>query len=167
MIAGVRLAALAAGLVFCVTFLPAPARAGCLIFCPANDEVRPFRARRAFERVLGQPLPDGVGVEGMIDGGFQDRFIQVKLKATDEGLSRLLGILKVDPASFGPMGDRQTTISPAMWWDIDTRTDLVGADATLDGFPYAFVARASPDANPIRPPDAPREWLIYILAFQT
>ena len=152
--------ALAAGLALAVPVLSAPAQAGCLIVCPKNGEVPAARAPATFARILGQPLPGEVALEGMIDGGFQDRFIQVKLRATGDGLARLLSILKVDPAAMGPMGDRQTTINPAAWWDIDARPDLLGADAALAGFPHAFVARA-------RDPDDAARWVVYVLAFQT
>ena len=156
--------ALAAGLALAVTILPAPAHAGCLIFCPKNDEVPAARAAPTLSSVLGQPLPDGVAVLGMIDGGFQDRFIQVKLTANASGLTQLLSLLKVDDNAFGPLGDRQTTINAATWWDIDAHTDVTAADATLPGFAYAFVARAHdlPDSQA-----GDRTWTLYILAVQT
>jgi hypothetical protein len=160
MTGGVRLAALAAMLALPLATPPQPARAGCLIFCPKNDEVPAARAAQTFARVLGQPLPKGVIVLGMIDGGFQDRFIQVKLRATDAGAVAVLAALGVAPAAMGPMDGRQTTINPAAWWDIDTRPDLRGTDARLAGFPYAFAARARDPADPAR-------WLVYVLAFQT
>ncbi len=137
-----------------------PADARCLFFCGRNDEVTPEVGVMLFERDLGMPLPEGAVLTGMIDGGFQDRFIQVRLSATDDGAKALLGALDVDAAAMEPPSGEQLTIAGAAWWDIADRPGLTVARARLGTFAYALAARA-------RDPDDTARWLIYVIAFET
>jgi hypothetical protein len=135
----------------------APAGARCLIFC--NDIVQPEEAAAVFARDLGRALPAGVAVVRMIDGGFQDRFVQIKLRADAEGTAALLAALKVDTLRPLAPGSRHATITEARWWDINAHADLALYEARLGRFAHAEVAVAPDPADPARR-------LIYILAFE-
>ena len=117
-------------------------------------------AAAVLARDLGTALPPGVVVVGMIDGGFQDRFMQIKLGADAEVTAALLSALKADMKR--PLAPRfhQTTIAEAPCWDIDPHADLVVCDASLGRFEYA-VAGVVPD-----PADAAPH-LIYMIAYET
>lgn len=134
--------------------------AGCLVFCPKNGELTPAAAAQTLARDLGKDLPPGVTVLGMIDGGFQDRFVQVKLGADMQGTLSLLAALSADVKKPLQLGEVQTTVDEADWWDIDTRPDLVLVKASLGRFPYVIVGWAADPADTSR-------WLIYVLAFET
>lgn len=133
-----------------------PAAAGCLAFC--DDEVPAGEARSRFEATLGQPLPEGVDVLGMIDGGFQDRFIQVKLRATQGAAPELYALLGASEGAFAPVAGQQLVIAEAEWWDVLARDPQV-AEGRLASFASVHVARSlEQDADAV---------LIYVIAFQT
>jgi hypothetical protein len=150
-----RMVALVIGLVIGTT----PAAARCLLFC-WNGELAPAEAVAVFERDLGAALPPGVTVLGMIDGGFQDRFVQIKLGADKVSTAALLVLLHADTKRPLAQGWHQTTITQARWWDIDTHADIMLYDARLGRFAYAVVGQI-PD------PADPRRRLIYVIAFET
>ncbi len=134
--------------------------AQCLLFCD-EEILPPEQAAETFAADLGQPLPEGVTVLGMVNGGFQDRFIQVKLRAGDDAaLQALLSALQVDPAALAAPEAAQLTITSAPFWDIEGAEDLRIATGTMAGFAHATVAVA-PD-----PEDAGARF-VYLIAFQT
>jgi hypothetical protein len=136
------------------------ASAGCLIGCPPNDEVPAAEAGTRFAEATGLSLSAGTRLVGMIDGGFQDRFIQVKLSADEAGAAKLLDALGLTEAAFGSPDGSQLTIAEASWWDVEAHPGLVLAPVKLDGFAYGHLART-------RDPDEGGRWLFYLLAFQT
>lgn len=137
-----------------------PVQAGCLFFCDENDEVPPAQAGPALEAVLGAPLPPGLQVTGMIDGGFQDRFIQVRLRGSADGAAALWPLLGIDPATMRSPDGMQLTIAEADWWDVETRADALAALAVLRGFPNAWALWSAS-------PDDPELIDVYLFAFQT
>lgn len=143
-----------------IGFWPKCADAGCLFLCRDNGELSLTEAAEVFTGDLGKSLPSGVTVLGMIDGGFQDRFVQVKLGSDTAGAIALMAALRADPARALPPGTAQTTVASADWWDIDTHPDLVLFEARLGRFPHVIVGRAAD-------PEDPARWLIYVFAFET
>ncbi len=95
-----------------------PAQGGCLIFC-GNPDLDPAGALDRFEVELRNPLPGGVTLIGMIDGGFQDRFIQVRLTATPKGAEALLNLMGQSLVTLGTQNVRLTGAEKAEWWDVD------------------------------------------------
>lgn len=64
----------------------------------------PAKVRALAEAELGIALPDGVTTIGAREGGFQDRFVQIRLDATDAGLRSLLDALGLARADLIPGG---------------------------------------------------------------
>ncbi len=146
-------------LVLALTVLAAPpAQAGCLIFC-GDPDLDPADALDRFEVELRNPLPGGVTLIGMIDGGFQDRFIQVRLTATAEGAEALLNLMQQSLATLGTRTAPLTGAEKAQWWDADTFSTMQTGQAKLDGF-YETRIGIAPE------PDAADRLAIFIFAFQ-
>lgn len=148
----------ARGLLLILMLAATPAWPECLIFC-GTGEVAADEAVPVFERDLRAPLPEGVVLTGMIDGGFQERFIQVRLTATEDGAAALLSMLNVAPEAMKPAPGRDLAFTEVDWWDTADRPDLTIAEARLGTFAAAWAARA-------RDPQDPSRWLIYIAAHE-
>lgn len=154
-----RFSAFALGVSLCVGWLPAsPARAECLIFCADETETTGQKAKELFEADLGGPLPDGVTVQHHLEGGFQDRFVQVRLKATLEGGKALLGLLGTDPRDLRPDTAILSAPQGPGWWTPQQEHDLMGAEAKLGTFAYTSIGVAYDNTGLLT---------IYIFAFET
>ena len=104
-------------------------------------------------------LTQGVKVLGVVDGGFQDRFIQIKLEIPDDvTLRKVLDSLAVTPDGFVPGDNAQMTIAPASFWNPDEYAPMPVAQGRLLGFAYVNVGLARPEKS---------RTLLFILAFQT
>ncbi|MCB6177316.1 hypothetical protein LHP98_04135 [Rhodobacter sp. Har01] len=129
----------------------APARADCLRGTCDLDAIALIEAE------TGQPLPRDTEVIGALQGGFQDRFVQIRLEMSGEGLDLLTKALKAD--STGKPQDFQLEISKAPWWDLPARSDIAIGEAKFGHFAFAFIA-FGPAADKNR-----RD--VYLLAFET
>jgi hypothetical protein len=139
--------------------LSAPAQAFCLLGCDAeiSDSAT---ATTAFQTQLGQPLPTSVVVEHIRQGGFQDKFLQIRLTTDQDGMTALLPMLglvadptgRVDPAQLGP--------DDLTWWTPQSQVALLGGPGRLAGYAETMVAVA-----PF--PGTFDQVTIYIFAFQT
>lgn len=129
----------------------APARADCLR--GACD----FDAAALIEAETGQPLPDGTRIVGALMGGFQDRFVQIRLEMTPEGLSALTATLQA--GAGGKPQDFQLELQPAPWWDLPARPEVTIGPARFGHFAFAFIAFA--------PATAAGRLDVYLLAFET
>jgi hypothetical protein len=146
-------------LAFLAFMCAGPVQAGCLIFCDAGL-ISPTDARAALEAELGAALPAGVNVVSMLEGGFQDAFIEVELTGTVEGGNALLAMMRIDPAQLPPMTGEGfgATATPA--WSLRNEAALRGAEGWLGHF---AVARAAVSTAP----DADGLMRIFIFAFET
>ncbi|GHC44023.1 hypothetical protein [Neogemmobacter tilapiae] len=105
------------------------------------------------------PLVEGVTVLGVVDGGFQDRFVQIKLEVPDDvTLRRVLDSLAVTPDGFVPGENAQMTIAAAPFWNPDEYAPMPVAQGRLLGFSFVNVGLARPEKS---------RTLLFILAFQT
>ncbi|EEW25800.1 hypothetical protein [Rhodobacter ferrooxidans] len=141
--------------------LATPATAGCLFFC--DDAGKPLPADKAlasFTADLGAPLPTGVDLLALYEGGFNDRFGQVKLRASLEGRDALLALIVPPGGQFAPLNGQQLEIIKAPGWDPLSHPDLTVAAGRLGRFATTHVALAAD-------PSDPALTLIYITAFET
>jgi hypothetical protein len=140
-------------------FVAAPASALCLLGCD-TDLSDPIAARAALESQLGQPLPPSVTVKHIRQGGFQDKFLQVRLSTDQEGMMALLPLLglpadptdPVDPAQLGP--------DDAGWFRPQDHIALFGGSGHLPDYAETIVGIA-------HFPGTYDQVTIYIFAFQT
>jgi hypothetical protein len=148
-----------AGLLVLVLGFGGHAQAACLAFCGDGD-IPVGKAAAQVEAELGTALPAGVEVLGLFEGGFQDRFIQVKFRAEAAAVPGLLVLLGTDAAEFGPVGTAQMTIAPVDWWTPESAAGLTTAPGRLAGFAETTVAMAAD-------PEAEGKVILYLIAFQT
>ncbi len=112
--------------------LAQPASAFCLLGCDAEIS-EPAAAKAAFETQLGQTLPEGITVQHIRQGGFQDKFIQVLITTDYEGAQGLVAMLKV-PAAFDTLIDAaQLGPEGPDWWQ--PHGDLGGLTGGLGKIP--------------------------------
>jgi hypothetical protein len=105
------------------------------------------------------PLIEGVTVLGVVDGGFQDRFVQIKLEVPDDvTLRKVLDSLAITPDGFVPSENAQLTIAPAAFWNPDEYKPMPVAQGRLLGFSFVNIGLARPMKS---------RTLLFILAFQT
>lgn len=136
--------------------LTSPAHADCFMFCDSSAILPDDQARATLQFIIGAPLPDGVTITAMREGGFQDTFYQARLTGDESAVSALLAIggltmedLVGNAIGFGP--------DDMDWWDVATRSDLRSADMPSPTLPYAAIGIA-PDAE---------GYTIYLWAFET
>lgn len=105
-----------------------PATARCLFFCADPEIIAPDKAAAVFARDIGAALPEGVAVVGMLEGGFQERFIQVRLRATPAGLDTLLGLRKLTRVDLKSGGAVDLGPEQPDWWDVAKAKNLRAAN---------------------------------------
>jgi hypothetical protein len=140
-------------------FVAAPASALCLFGCE-TDLSDPLAARAALESQLGQPLPPSVTVTHIRQGGFQDKFLQMRLITDQDGMMAFLPLLglpvdptdPVDPAQLGP--------DDAEWFRPQDHIALFGGSGHLAGYAETIVGVA-------HFPGTYDQVTIYIFAYQT
>jgi hypothetical protein len=134
-----------------------PAEAWCLLlWCGTNYSQAEAPERLAY--LLG-PLPEGVKVERMLEGGFQDVFVQARLSVDEGALPGLMAWANLTEADFGP--DDYPFLGPETpsWYDYGNLDGLVVAEGQV-GWRYVTLAVA-PD------PEAPGRWRAYLFSFVT
>jgi hypothetical protein len=134
----------------------APAHAGCLFSCDDTAPLPDDQARAILQGILGAPLPDGLTITAMREGGFQDEFYQARLTGDATAVTALLAIggLTMDDMTTGvtDFGPKNTD-----WWDVETHPDLRAVQMPSPALPYLAIGIA-PDAA---------GFVIYLWAFET
>jgi hypothetical protein len=122
--------------------LARPAAAGCLIFC--DEAVREgAEATAAFTALLGSDLPEGATVTHLLEGGFQDGFVQVRLDASPTAADTLLARLGTARDRLQPGTGQGFGATAADWWPEPTDRLLRG-EVRLAHFAFAEAALAGP-----------------------
>jgi hypothetical protein len=148
------------GAILLAMLLAQPANAFCLLGCDVEVS-EPVAAKAAFEAQLGQTLPDGVTVERIRQGGFQDKFIQVLITTDYKGAQALAAMLKVPAAFDTPINTAQLGPTGPDWWQPEAAfTGLTGGPGKIQGYAETMVG------FDILPSTADFV-AIYIFAFQT
>jgi hypothetical protein len=139
-----------------IVLMTTPAHAECLIFCDDTAILPDDQARATLQGILGAPLPDGLTITAMREGGFQDAFYQARLTGDAAAVTALLAIggltmadLTTEPMDFGP--------DDLDWWDVASHTDLRAAELPSPTLPYLSIGVASDPAG----------YVIYLWCFQT
>lgn len=136
--------------------LPPPVHAAwpCLLGCDSNLDQE--AATSLMRRIVGDGPPAGVSVTHGVEGGFQDRFVQIRFSLAADRRDVLLAWLSVAGLpTRGPMPES----GPVAWW-APAGVELDLWQVALDGFPHGRLGLA---------PDADRPgWLVaWLFAFQT
>lgn len=127
----------------------------CGLLCSDTVTSAPSEVTDLAAADLGFPLPPGVTPVAAREGGFQDRFIQIRLAASDAGLDALL-------ASFGharaDMDITTTYLGPPgpAWWP----GPVTGPTIALTAPRLDFLTLAAE-------PAAPGQWHLYVWGFDT
>jgi hypothetical protein len=135
---------------------PAAARDRCLAAC---DEVMTgAEAAARAQSALGVALPPGAAVAGLVEGGFQDAFVQARIEVPRDGLDAALKSLGTHPAALRP--DRDAGLGPPgpAWWEDARQGELRLAPAAFPGFAHAVVAVTPGDGSSLT---------LLLWAFQT
>jgi hypothetical protein len=139
-----------------VLMLAPMAQAGCLFACDDTMLLPDAEARAILKGILGAPLPAGLTITAMREGGFQDEFYQTRMTGDVAALTALLAVggltmadLTTSPMDFGPKNTD--------WWDVKTHPDLRAAQMPSPTLPYAAIGIAPEDAG----------FVIYLWAFET
>jgi hypothetical protein len=143
-------AALAAG--------PARTEEACwLLGC--DDVSRGEAAAALLRHDLGGPLPPGTKVVGLLQGGFQDRFVQARLSVEEADLPALLATLRVSEADLAPTDAPYLGPSAPAWFDWEAREGLRVGNGWTGTLAHVTVAVAPDRADPNR-------WVVYLWGFQ-
>lgn len=137
----------------------AHAQSDCLLFCD-EKELSPAKAIIVFNGDLGAPLPDGVKMVGMLEGGFQDRFIQVRLTATASGVDALMALRGKKVADLTDGAAFDFGPERPIWWDVGNRSDLKGADFGSPSLANLMIGVAAE-------PKQPGQFAVYFFGFDT
>lgn len=135
-----------------------PAAAICLSLS-CDTEYSRAEATERLSAMLGA-LPEGVEVERLLQGGFQDVFVQARLSVDEAGLRAVLDWAQVSK------GDLRSGTSPYLgpegpaWFDWARQDGLRMAEGLTDVGRELAVAVA-PD------PEAPGRWRVFLYAFAT
>ena len=139
-----------------ILLMMTPAHAECLFFCDDTATLPDDQARTVLQGILGAPVPDGLTVTAMRQGGFQDAFYQARLTGNAASVTALFAIggltmddLTTDPTDFGPQNTD--------WWDVTTHPDLRAVQMPSPTLPYLAIGIA-PDGT---------GFVIYLWAFET
>lgn len=136
--------------------LPAAAQDRCLVACDEATEGLEAAERLAVH--LDYPLPDSVQVVGLVEGGFQDAFIQARLEVPEGDLTRLLSDLALDPAELAPRRSESFGPTGFGWWDAETRDGLLVGYGDLNAYDWTLVGVTPSDEGVTT---------VYLWAFQT
>ncbi|MFN4201614.1 MAG: hypothetical protein ACK4GM_00980 [Tabrizicola sp.] len=109
------------------------------------------------EQELGRPFPEGVTLTGVLQGGFQDQFVQIRLSVAPEVLDEILQALGTSREALVPDPPLQREIVAADWWKLDDRQDVQGAEVTFGHFAHAAVFLA---------PEADGRLSLWLIAFE-
>jgi len=135
------------------------ARSDCGLFCSARVTFDPVAILPLADSALGITTPPGVRTHAARTGGFQDRFVQIRLSASRQGLDALLALLDLAPEDLAD--DPPPYLGPTGpdWWATGGggfRTARL-ASPTLDHLTLA-----------LRPePEDPARWQIFLWGFET
>lgn len=113
----------------------------CLLGC--DTVFTGDQAARNVEIALDAELPEGVTVPAMLIGGFQDRFVQIRLETPPEILPQVLTLFSADVDALNDAETVTMTASAADWWDVDARRDLRVTDGELEAFTFVGIAVAN------------------------
>lgn len=107
---------------------------------------------------LGQPLPEGVAFTGVLQGGFQDVFVQIRLSVPRGALDGMLALLGTSEDRLIKDPDLNRSIVDADWWGLEGRRFVRGGPASFGQFPYAAVFIA---------PETDGSHSLWLIAFET
>jgi hypothetical protein len=151
-------AALAAITIGAALSLPAFAKDRCVFLCGTETDATPASARDLLTVDLGGPLPSDMQVVGYVEGGFQDRFLQVRLHGTRAGAEALLGLLGHTLADAVPGAISMTAVVERDWWDLDGTSPVQLIETHGPHLDYLTIG--------IRPdPSYPDLVTLYLLGF--
>lgn len=129
----------------------------CLLGC--DEVVAGADARARVEAVLPAPLPSDVRVTHLLAGGFQDRFVQIRLSAPYTRLSEVMAAFGADPVMLSPAPNRPFGAASADWWPMAGLPDMRETDGALPGFHAARIGVAPS-------PTLPATLLVFVFAWQ-
>lgn len=135
---------------------PAAAQDRCAVACDQVTTGAEAAARA--EAALGVALPPGATVVGLVEGGFQDAFVQARIEVERGAMEAVLKRLGIDRTLVRPQPGADLGPPGPEWWEEARRKDPWLATATLPRFAYAVVGVA---------PGAGKGFTLLVWAFQT
>lgn len=104
------------------------------------------------------PLPPEAQVIGVIDGGFQDRFVLIKFTAPAAQIDAVLTSFNVSQADFAESWPNPFA-SEHDWWDIHTHAAVQQAEIRFGHFPDVGLSM-------VADPENPALMLFYLTAYE-
>jgi hypothetical protein len=153
-------AALAAVALGAALYSPAFAKDRCVFLCGEENDATPAQARNLLTADLGGPLPAGLLVIGYVEGGFQDRILQVRLHGTSAGAQALLALLGHDMADLTPGTANMTAAIERDWWNLDAASPMLQIETYGPHLDYLTIGIV-PDLSD------PDLVTLYLLGFNT
>lgn len=135
---------------------PAAAQGRCLLGC--EQVTTGAEAATRAQAALGLILPPEATVVGLVEGGFQDAFVQLRVDVAEDGLDAVLKSLGADRAAVRTGPDAGLGPAGPSWWEEARQGELRFAPATLPGFAFAVVGVGQGKGS---------GWTLLVWAFQT
>lgn len=128
--------------VLAVNIMPAPCFFGCDVTL-SRDEAEDW-----VTRTVAAPLPHGVSVPILLLGGFQDKFVQIRLEGPTYQVPVVLEYFGVSLSQLAEISSPNMTASTVPWWTVDEISPILVAPARIPGFDAARLAIAPNAAAP-------------------
>ncbi len=139
---------------------PAFARDRCVFLCGTETDAAPAEARGLLAIDLGAPLPAGMQVVGYVEGGFQDRIVEVRLHGTRAAADAMLALLGHSMADLDAGTFEMRAVIARDWWDLGSPTPLLHIETHGPHLEYLTIG-ILPD------PSDPDLVTVYLLGFNT
>jgi hypothetical protein len=135
---------------------PAAAQDRCLLDC--DEHLFGADAVLRAEELLDMPLPEGVEVTVVHEGGFQDPFLQLRLEVPKAETERVVALLGGTLAEFAPLSTETFGPGGSAWWDVETRGGVRAGRGDLNTYDWTMIGVSEPRHG---------RRSIYVWAFQT
>lgn len=140
---------------------PLAAQDRCAVACDVVTTGQEAAARA--EAALGAALPEGAAAVGLVEGGFQDAFVQARLEVEREAMAATLKRLGVERATVGPRPVLDLGPPGPPWWEEARRggpgSGLWFGPASLPRFAHAAIGMG--------PSGDGEGYTVLVWAFQT
>ncbi len=133
-----------------------PAQALCLLGCDA--EITGVEATARLADLLGAPLPPGAKVLGLVEGGFQDAYLQARVSVSEPEFGQLLALMGVKRSDLSATTTPDLGPPAPAWFDPRVSEDLRSAIGDIPSFAYVTIVVA---------PEPDDRYSMWIWAFRT
>jgi hypothetical protein len=139
---------------------PVTAKDRCTFLCGNETDATGTEAAKLLTVDLGGPLPAGLEVIGYVEGGFQDRILEVRLHGTRAGAEVMLALLGQKITDVSPDATPMAAVIARDWWDLEPAKPIPQIETRGPHLDYITIG-ILPD------PSDPGMLTIYMLGFDS